>query len=552
MSLPRRAAARARSRASASCSCSRTTPTGCCATRATRCRRCARSTAATSSSTWARSRRSSRPASALGWAVAPRPVLEKMNLGKQAADLCSSSLTQLFVGAYFERGALAGLPALADRALPPPARHDARRARRALPARGRVDAPAGRAVHLGDAARLHRHDRPAGARAARERRLRARPRRVPRRPRRLVDAAELLRRRPRTTSARACAASARSCASRSSCTARSPGARRAGAGAGAAPSRDRRTRASPTCSSCPRRDADGRRAARRRRPMSTRRRPQGRALARAPGVAAVRRARRGRARAPRPRGGRDRRRRRTSSRACARPSPTSPSSRCTAATARTARSRSCSRSSACPTPARASPPASAAPTRCSPSTLLRDAGIPTPDFYAFNETAFQELGAAEALPAIEERLDFPIVVKPAARARRSGIKFAAQRRGRARPRWSRRSPTTARCCSSATSTGATSRSRSSRATTAPRRCRSSRRCRNEERLLRLRGALRDRAHDVRLPGRADRTHAAERAQELALEAYRAARLLRLRARRPDARRRDRRALRARGQRDPRA
>jgi 2-aminoadipate transaminase len=40
----------------------------------------------------------------LGWAAAPRPVLEKMNLGKQAADLCSSSLTQHFVAGYFEDG----------------------------------------------------------------------------------------------------------------------------------------------------------------------------------------------------------------------------------------------------------------------------------------------------------------------------------------------------------------------------------------------------------------------------------------------------------------
>jgi 2-aminoadipate transaminase len=40
----------------------------------------------------------------LGWAAAPRPVLEKMNLGKQAADLCSSSLTQHFVAGYFEEG----------------------------------------------------------------------------------------------------------------------------------------------------------------------------------------------------------------------------------------------------------------------------------------------------------------------------------------------------------------------------------------------------------------------------------------------------------------
>src|SRR5438270_981767 len=42
------------------------------------------------------------PGVRLGWAVAPGPVLEKMNIGKQAADLCSSSITQYFVSAYFE------------------------------------------------------------------------------------------------------------------------------------------------------------------------------------------------------------------------------------------------------------------------------------------------------------------------------------------------------------------------------------------------------------------------------------------------------------------
>src|ERR1700754_5021454 len=41
---------------------------------------------------------------------------------------------------------------------------------------------------------------------------------------------------------------------------------------------------------------------------------------------------------------------------------------------------------------------------------MRDNGIPTPDFYAFNETALGALGAAQALPAIEDRLEFPIVV----------------------------------------------------------------------------------------------------------------------------------------------
>jgi 2-aminoadipate transaminase len=42
------------------------------------------------------------PGVRLGWAVAPRPILEKLNLCKQGADLCSSPVTQLFVAAYFE------------------------------------------------------------------------------------------------------------------------------------------------------------------------------------------------------------------------------------------------------------------------------------------------------------------------------------------------------------------------------------------------------------------------------------------------------------------
>jgi D-alanine-D-alanine ligase len=55
---------------------------------------------------------------------------------------------------------------------------------------------------------------------------------------------------------------------------------------------------------------------------------------------------------------------------------------------------------------------------------MRDREISTPDFYAFNEMAFKELGAAQALPAIEERLQFPIVVKPARQGSALGIKFA--------------------------------------------------------------------------------------------------------------------------------
>jgi D-alanine-D-alanine ligase len=56
---------------------------------------------------------------------------------------------------------------------------------------------------------------------------------------------------------------------------------------------------------------------------------------------------------------------------------------------------------------------------------LRDAGLPTPDFYAFDQAAFRDLGAADALPEIERRLGFPIVVKPARGGSALGIKFAS-------------------------------------------------------------------------------------------------------------------------------
>jgi D-alanine-D-alanine ligase len=56
--------------------------------------------------------------------------------------------------------------------------------------------------------------------------------------------------------------------------------------------------------------------------------------------------------------------------------------------------------------------------------LLVDAGLPTPEFFSFNESAFERLGAGQTLPAIEERLDFPIVVKPARGGSALGIKFA--------------------------------------------------------------------------------------------------------------------------------
>jgi D-alanine-D-alanine ligase len=56
--------------------------------------------------------------------------------------------------------------------------------------------------------------------------------------------------------------------------------------------------------------------------------------------------------------------------------------------------------------------------------LLRERGIPTPDWVAFNSTAFRELGAADALAEIESALSFPLVIKPAAQGSSLGVRFA--------------------------------------------------------------------------------------------------------------------------------
>src|SRR5918996_876398 len=44
------------------------------------------------------------PGIRIGWVAAPPPVLEKIGLGKQAADLCTSTLSQYFVREYFGDG----------------------------------------------------------------------------------------------------------------------------------------------------------------------------------------------------------------------------------------------------------------------------------------------------------------------------------------------------------------------------------------------------------------------------------------------------------------
>ncbi|MFN8163123.1 MAG: D-alanine--D-alanine ligase [Solirubrobacterales bacterium] len=74
-------------------------------------------------------------------------------------------------------------------------------------------------------------------------------------------------------------------------------------------------------------------------------------------------------------------------------------------------------------------PGVAACARCMDKVLakyaIREAGLPTPDWFAFNETAFRELGAADALDQLEASLGFPLVVKPSRGGSSLGVRFAA-------------------------------------------------------------------------------------------------------------------------------
>ncbi len=94
------------------------------------------------------------PGIRLGWAVAPPPVMEKIVLGKQAADLCTSTLTQYFVREYFAEGRWREyIESLIE------LYRDRRDAMiealgRALPAAGDLDRARRRPLHLGDPARL--------------------------------------------------------------------------------------------------------------------------------------------------------------------------------------------------------------------------------------------------------------------------------------------------------------------------------------------------------------------------------------------------------------
>jgi D-alanine-D-alanine ligase len=74
-------------------------------------------------------------------------------------------------------------------------------------------------------------------------------------------------------------------------------------------------------------------------------------------------------------------------------------------------------------------PTAAACARCMDKVqakdAIEDAGLPTPEWFAFSQTAFRELGAADALGRLEETLGFPLVVKPSRGGSSLGVKFAA-------------------------------------------------------------------------------------------------------------------------------
>jgi D-alanine-D-alanine ligase len=73
-------------------------------------------------------------------------------------------------------------------------------------------------------------------------------------------------------------------------------------------------------------------------------------------------------------------------------------------------------------------PSAAACARCMDKVqakdAIEDANLPTPHWFAFNQTAFREFGAADALGRLEETLGFPLVVKPSRGGSSLGVRFA--------------------------------------------------------------------------------------------------------------------------------
>ena len=191
--------------------------------------------------------------------------------------------------------------------------------------------------------------------------------------------------------------------------------------------------------------------------------------------------------------------------------------------------------------------------RCADKVLakhaMRDAGMPTPDFYSFTETAFKELGAAEALrrdrgaPRVPDRRQ---AGRPGQRAGDQVRARAGRRAGGAR----RRVLLLAQGAARAPRRRARPRRLGARRRA---RCRSSRRCRARRTSTTSRRATRSARTELRLPGRrsatsADRARAGARARRsyglLGCRGFARVDLMLEEA--------TGELLRARGQRDPRA
>ena len=136
------------------------------------------------------------PGVRVGWVAAPAAVLRKMNLGKQAADLCSSTISQRVIVEYLRRHDWRDYVARLNDIYR--SRRDAmlRALEEELPADARWSRPQGGLFVWATLPDYLDTTAPAGPGGGPARgRLRPRPRRIPRRTRRQLDATELLRRR---------------------------------------------------------------------------------------------------------------------------------------------------------------------------------------------------------------------------------------------------------------------------------------------------------------------------------------------------------------------
>ena len=144
------------------------------------------------------------------------------------------------------------------------------------------------------------------------------------------------------------------------------------------------------------------------------------------------------------------------------------------------------------------------------------AGVPTPAWFAFNQTAFRELGAGDALGGLEQRLGFPLVVKPSRGGSALGVKFAAD---------AGEVPAALVAAFSYDDRVLLERFVDGRelavSVLGSRAAADRRGDPGRRRPLRLRGPLRDRPHPLRVPGRSHARSERSAVNEAALGAYRA-------------------------------